>query len=98
MAGSRTYLTGHHSLVTALLVTLISTVEVSIADVLSRDPEAARGVLLRARGPALVVCFVLLSVIWREICVRRVVPVVSQDRQGMGVYSTKKSLYFLGPN
>ena len=63
MAGSRTYLAGHHGLVTALLVTFISAVKVSIADVLSRDPQAARGVLLRARGPALVVCLVLLAVI-----------------------------------
>ena len=60
---ARSYLTGHHGLVTALLVTLVPAVEVSVTDVLAGDPEAARGVLRGAGRPALVVRLVLLTVI-----------------------------------
>ena len=60
---ARPYLTGHHGLVTALLIALIPAVKVSVTDVLAGYPEAARGVLLRAGRPTLVVCLVLLSVI-----------------------------------
>ena len=60
---ARPYLTGHHGLVTALLVTLVPAVEVSVTDALAGDPEAARGVLRGAGRPTLVVCLVLLSVI-----------------------------------
>ena len=60
-AGS--YLTGHHGLVTTLLIALIPAVKVSVTDVLAGYPEAAGGVLLRAGRPTLVVCLVLLSVI-----------------------------------
>ena len=57
------YLTGHHGLVTALLIALVSAVEVPVADVLPGYPQAARGVLLRPGRPTLVVCLVLLAVI-----------------------------------
>ena len=49
------YLTGHHGLVAALLVALVPAVEVPVTDVLTGDPEAARGVLRSAGGLALMV-------------------------------------------
>ena len=65
---ARSYLTGHHGLVTALLIALVSAVEVPVTDVLPGDPETARVVLLRARrGPALVVRLVLLAVVWKYL-------------------------------
>ena len=57
------YLTGHHGLITALLIALVPAVKVAVADVLPGYPEAARGVLRGAGRLALVVCLVLLAVI-----------------------------------
>ena len=58
------YLTGHHGLVTTILIALVPAVKVSVTDVLPGYPQAAHGVLLMVgRRPTLVVCLVLLSVI-----------------------------------
>ena len=55
------HLTG--SLVAPPLVTLVPAVEVPVTDVLPRDPETARRVLLGAKRSTLVVRLVLLTVI-----------------------------------
>ena len=61
------YLTGDHRLVVAVgLVTLVPAVEVPVTDVLPRDPETARRVLLGAKRSTLVVRVVFLAVVCKR--------------------------------
>ena len=63
----RHYLAGDHRLVVAVgLVTLVPAVEVPVTDVLPRDPETARRVLLGAEWSTLVVSVVFLAVVCKR--------------------------------